>query len=58
LLYKSNNFKNVRFARSITYGEKVVQNTLADRLKNRYFLILSNIYKFFLEIGREISKQD
>ncbi len=42
-LYKSNNFKNVRFAKSITYGEKVVQNTLADRMKNRYFLLFNDI---------------
>jgi hypothetical protein len=41
-LYKSHNFKNVRFARSVTYGEKVVQNTLADRLKNRYFLLFND----------------
>ena len=37
VLYKSNNFKNVRFARSITYAERVVQNTLADRLKKGTF---------------------
>jgi predicted O-methyltransferase YrrM len=45
-LYKSNNFKNVRFARSITYGEKVVQNTIADRLKNRYVLLCNDIFAF------------
>ncbi|MGZ4926150.1 MAG: class I SAM-dependent methyltransferase [Halobacteriota archaeon] len=45
-LYKSDTFKNVRFARSITYGEKVVQNTFADRLKNRYFLLCNDIYAF------------
>ncbi|HYC19253.1 MAG TPA: class I SAM-dependent methyltransferase, partial [Candidatus Bathyarchaeia archaeon] len=45
-LYKSNNFKNVRFARTITYGEKVVQNTFVDRLKNRYFLVCNDIFAF------------
>ena len=55
-LYKSSNFKNVRFARSITYGEKVVQNTLADRMKNRYFLLFNDIvalcFSCFEKIGR------
>jgi len=45
-LYKSNNFKNVRFAGSITYGKKVIQNTFADRLKNRYFLLCNDISTF------------
>jgi predicted O-methyltransferase YrrM len=48
LFYKSNNFKNVRFAKSITYGEKVVQNTFADRFKNRYFLLLNDIFAYFV----------
>ena len=55
-LYKSNNFKNVRFARSITYGEKVVQNTLADRMKNGYFLLFNDIvalcFSCFVKIVR------
>ncbi len=52
LLYKSSNFKNVNFARSITYGTKVVQNTMADRTKNRFFLLLNNIYKsLFVPLG-------
>jgi predicted O-methyltransferase YrrM len=47
VLYKSNNFKNVRFARSITYGEKVAQNTMADRMKNRYFLLFNDIVALY-----------
>ena len=37
-LFKSPFFKNVRFVRSITYGEKTQQNTAFDRLKNRLML--------------------
>jgi MMP 1-O-methyltransferase len=51
LLYKSNNFKNVRFARSITYGTKVVQNKMADQIKNRFFLLLNSIYTSLRKIG-------
>lgn len=56
LLYKSRNFKNVRFARSITFGEKVVQHTMADRMKNRYFLLFNDIvalyFSCYVKIGR------
>ena len=50
-LYKSKNFKNVKFAREITYGTKVVPNTMADRMKNRFFLLLNSIYRSFQKIG-------
>ena len=51
-LFRSKNFKNVKFARSITYGTKVVQNTMADRMKNRFFLLLNSIYNSLQKIGR------
>ena len=46
LVYKSKHFKNVRFADSITFAEKVEQNSFRDRLKNRYMLSLKHLYEF------------
>ena len=44
-LYKPKNFKNVKFARGITYGIKVFQITKADRMKNRFFLLLTRSFQ-------------
>jgi predicted O-methyltransferase YrrM len=41
-MYKSENFRNVGFLDSITFGEKVRQNSIKDKLRNRYVLVLSN----------------
>ncbi len=46
LVYRSTRFKNVRFADSLTYATKVSHNTLTDRLRNRYMLLLKNITEF------------
>lgn len=46
LVYKSKFFKNVGFVDSITFAQKVKQNSLKDRIKNRYVLLLKNLYEF------------
>lgn len=60
-LYKSRNFKNVRFVRSITYGEKTAQNTAWDRLKNRLmlgaFLTYAFVYRHLWRIKRDLLKK-
>ena len=56
LLYNSNNFKNVRFARSITYGEKVVQNTLADRIEKQVLSSFKHHLQVFSRNSKKISK--
>ena len=45
-VYKSKHFKNVKFVDTITFAQKVEQNSLKDRLKNRYVLLLKNLYEF------------
>jgi MMP 1-O-methyltransferase len=45
-VYKSNHFKKVKIVDSITLAQKVKQNSLKDRLKNRYVLLLKNFYEF------------
>src|SRR6185369_7670684 len=45
-VYKSPYFKNIRFARSITYGEKTAHTTAMDRLKNRLMLWVFLPYAF------------
>jgi predicted O-methyltransferase YrrM len=50
-LYKSKRFKNVGFARSIVYGEKVRCNKLRDRIRNRYYLLLNDVYRVVLRVG-------
>jgi predicted O-methyltransferase YrrM len=39
-VFKSNQFRGVRFTKSIVYGEKVAQNTAAERAANRLRLCL------------------
>ncbi len=45
-VYKSNNFKNIGFVHSITYAEKVRQNSLRDKLRNIYILLLKHLFEF------------
>ncbi len=45
-VYKSKHFKDVKFIDSLTFAQKVEQNTLKDRIKNRYVLLLKNLYEF------------
>jgi predicted O-methyltransferase YrrM len=44
-LFKSNQFKNTGFTDSIAYGTKVEKNDLFDRARNRYVLLLKNIFE-------------
>ena len=46
LVYKSKFFKNVSFVDSITFAQKVKKNTLGDCIRNRYVLLLKNLYGF------------
>ncbi|HHT9126524.1 MAG TPA: class I SAM-dependent methyltransferase [Candidatus Brocadiia bacterium] len=46
LVYKSNNFRNVKFVDTITFAEKVRQNSMIDRISNRYILLLKKLYRF------------
>jgi len=46
-VFLSNQFKNVGFTHSATHAQKVTQNSLSDRIRNRYILFLKNIYSFF-----------
>ena len=55
-LYKSKNFKNIRFANSITYGQKVDKNTYLERLDNRKNLFFSSIFCFIYEISFHVAK--
>ena len=43
-VFKSHRFRNVRFVDSMTVAEKVAQNTAADRLRNRYVLLVKDVY--------------
>lgn len=43
-IYRSRSFRNVGFVHSITFGQKVAQNTFADCLRNRYLLLLHIVY--------------
>ncbi|MBI2558015.1 class I SAM-dependent methyltransferase [Candidatus Woesearchaeota archaeon] len=46
IILKSRNFKSVKFADySITYGRKVKKNSVFDRIRGRYVLILKNLYE-------------
>lgn len=46
-LFKSKRFRKVRFAKSIVYGEKVVQNTFFERVENRVMLCAFLIHAFW-----------
>ncbi len=45
-VYKSEHFRNAGLVGSITFAEKVKQNCLRDRIRNRYILLLMNICEF------------
>jgi len=46
MVYKSGNFKNARFVASITFAEKVKQNSMKDRFRNSLALFLKESYWF------------
>jgi len=52
-LYKSRNFRNVRFVDSITYAEKVSENSAIDRLGNRFSLFLKNLCGFAYRVLKQ-----
>jgi len=65
-LHKSKNFKNVNFLHSTSYGTKTSQNTLIEKIKNRYNLYLKSIYinlikipvpKFLWNLGKKIIRK-
>ena len=54
-IFKSKYFKNTHFVDGITFAQKVKHNTLKDRIKNRYVLLLKNMYGFAMKL--HLSKQ-
>lgn len=46
IVIKSKNFRNVKIIDTILFAQKVQQNTLIDRIKNRCVYLLKNIYDF------------
>lgn len=67
-LYKSKNFADINLINSITFAQKVSRNSLKDRLKNRYALLLRYLYEISFvvrqylprpikKIGRKILKK-
>lgn len=50
LVYKSKYFRNVGFADTITFAEKVKHNSIKDRLRNRYILLLKDISEFAIKL--------
>lgn len=55
-VYKSKHFRKVGFVGSTTFAQKVEQNCLKDRLKNRYLLFLKGFYEIPLLKPKLISK--
>lgn len=49
-VYKSKHFRNIHLVDSITYGEKVVQNTNWEYMKNRITLFIKQGYDLRLEL--------
>jgi predicted O-methyltransferase YrrM len=45
-LFKSRRFRRVRFVRSITYAQKVAQNTFLERVGNRFMLCAFLLHSF------------
>ena len=57
-VFKSPHFKQVRFVFSITCGRKVTQNTLGDRIRNRFLLLAKNLHDPILQfLTRESVKR-
>jgi len=45
-VYRSKRFMRIHVVGSITYAEKVEENSVSDRLRNRYILALHHVCKF------------
>lgn len=55
-VFKGNDFRNIRFANSITYAQKVIKNNYIDRVKNRQNLLLSTVYSFIYSVSFKLAK--
>lgn len=58
LVFKSRNFRKIGLADYITYAQKVSENTAGDRLRNKFILLLRNMYEFAarLQLPKPIRK--
>lgn len=50
-VYRSKNFRNVGLVHSVTYAEKVTENSTRDLARNAYALLLKNSYEFGSRLG-------
>lgn len=50
-LFKSDTFKNIEFVDSITFAQKVEQNSMKDRLNSRYVLFLKDMCSFAAKLN-------
>lgn len=57
-IFPSHNFKKVSFLDSITFAQKVAQNSFSDRLRNRYTLQIKKLYEFayYLDVPYPLRK--
>jgi MMP 1-O-methyltransferase len=46
-IVRSRHFRNVRFAHSITIAQKVAANSVYDRVRSRYVMMLKSLYEAF-----------
>ena len=56
LLYRSKMFRKVGFGGSITFGEKTKENSMFDRLKNRYVFLMHSFYAFIIARNAELRR--
>lgn len=45
-VYKANNFKEIGLIDNITFAKKVKKNSVKDRVRNRYVLLLNHVHEF------------
>jgi len=57
-VFKSKDFRKIGLADYITYAQKVRENTAGDRLRNKFILLLRNMYEFAakLQLPKPIRK--
>ena len=49
-VFNSRNFRNAGFVDSITFAEKIKNNSIKDRIHNKFILAIKNIYQWFGQI--------
>jgi hypothetical protein len=49
-------FRKVGFGGSITFGEKTKENSMFDRLKNRYVFLMHSLYAFIIARNAELRR--